>query len=134
MIRMKFTISNGEWKALNKWTRTFVRNMTGAVIQAQNVLHTQIRLNLSGPSHVLFPGNGNPFPGTITGRMKNSITAPPPVVRAGKITGIVGPNVWYAINHVIGRGVPKRDFLTAAFKTVRREVRRILRRGIKESL
>lgn len=107
--------------------------MVLAVRKGLSVLHGQIRINLSGPSHSLFPGNGNPFPGTVTGRMKNSINAK---VQSGRdfVIGRVGPNVSYAVRHEYGFGVPKRPYLSPALKRQRKNINRFFREGIQASL
>jgi len=135
MINVKIDITPKEWRALAKFKRTFWSNMTRAMWKAMNVLHTRMIRNLSGPSHSRFPGNGNPFPGVLTGVMRNSVTA---IVRQsqGALTGIVGPGreAPYAIAHELGRGVPRRPFLAPTFKSERANVRKILQQGIRESL
>lgn len=60
------------------------------------VLTSQVKRNLSGPSHTRSAGGaGNPFPGVVTGRLRGSAT--------GKVTGsrddlttVVGLNTNYA--------------------------------------
>lgn len=133
MITFQVKIHPKDWRAVRRWSKVYRRNMNDAMRQALAVLHGQIFVNLSGPSHTLFPGNGNPFPGTVTGRMKNSLSAQV-YNRPREVRGVVGPNVHYAIKHITGDGVKKRDYLTPAFKKRRREVNRILRRAVRESL
>lgn len=98
-----------------------------------SLLHSQIHTNLSGPSHVRFPGNGNPFPGVLSGRMRNSINAK---ITSGSdwIIGKVGPNVKYAVNHERGLGVTKRPFLGPAWKKQQKNVRRVIKDRINAAL
>lgn len=133
MITFKADITPKEWQAVTKWSKAYRQKMNAAMRRALAVLHGRVTLNLSGPSHVLFPGNGNPFPGVISGRMRGSISAKV-YNRIKTIRGVVGPNVHYAIKHVLGLGVPKRDFLTPAVKRERSKVNRILRRAIRDAL
>jgi phage gpG-like protein len=132
MIQVNVSITPTEWKACRKWRESFKSNMTDAMWRALNALHTRIRLNLSGPSHTKFPGNGNPFPGVVTGRLRNSVTAQLSSYGT-EFRGIVGPDVWYAVNHELGRGVPMRPYLAPAFRKERQYVRRVLEMAIKES-
>ena len=80
------------------------------------LLERQIKENLTGPSHTKFPGNPNPFPGVVSGKLRSSITTK---FEDGELTVIVGPNVEYARIHELGGGkIPKRAFLKPAFDRV----------------
>ena len=131
-IRIK--IDPSRWYSIERWLATNKRELKLAMRSAMSVLHSQIHRNLSGPSHVRFPGNGNPFPGVLTGRMRNSINAK---IRSGSdwIKGTVGPNVTYAAAHEFGHGhVPKRPYLTPAWKKQQKVVRKIIKDRINASL
>ena len=133
MIKFTVDIKPKEWHAVSAWSKTYRQKMIAAMRNALSVMTRRIVLNLSGMSHTLFPGNGNPFPGTISGRMKNSVSATVRT-RSNIVKGVVGPNVYYAVNHVLGRGVPKRDFLTPALKKEQAKINRILRDAIKDAM
>ena len=94
-IRMTVKIDPHVWKSTKDFPGRYRRRFKLAMNEALAVLHGQVVLNLSGPSHTRFPGNGNPFPGTLTGRMKQSVHARQ---RQGgnRFFGVVGPNVVYA--------------------------------------
>ena len=100
-VKLTITINPAKWKTGEQWRRFASRNLKRAMAHAMSVLHGRIRRNLSGPSHTLFPGNGNPFPGTLSGRMKNSVHAKMTTGGTGVgsnafLRGVVGPNTNYA--------------------------------------
>lgn len=94
-ISMTIKIDPKLWKSTKDFKARYRRRFKLAMNQANAAVHGQVRRNLSGPSHTLFPGNGNPFPGVLTGRMRNSIHSRIKIESDG-ITGITGPNVKYA--------------------------------------
>lgn len=132
-ISLKVHMDKKQWDSIESYLKTNRKHMKLAIRKGLAVLHTQIRENLSGPSHTLFPDNGNPFPGTLTGRMKNSINAK---IVSGRdfIIGKVGPNVDYAVKHEYGFGVPKRPYLGPALKRQRKRIRQLFQEGIRASL
>ena len=121
------------WRATRAFLRTHEQKLHAAMTESLALLHMRIRLNLSGPSHTLFPGNGNPFPGVITGRMRNSINAE---IKTGDgyMIGRVGPNVNYARKHEFGEGVKRRPFLKPAFVKHHMQIRRIFQKAVRASL
>ena len=121
------------WRATRSFLRTHEQKLHAAMAEALGILHMQVRLNLSGPSHTLFPGNGNPFPGVITGRMRNSINAEIDT-GDGYMIGKVGPNVNYARKHIDGDGVKKRNFLKPAWMRHHMQIRRIFQKAVRASL
>lgn len=95
MIKYRIKIDPKRWKSLDKFEATFNGNIKLAMRKSVSALQGQIRINLSGPSHTLFPGNSNPFPGTLSGRMKNSINFQ--ITGQGTtLRGIVGPDTIYS--------------------------------------
>jgi len=108
-----------------------------ALIKSGAQLEGQIKKHLSGPSHTLFPGNANPFPGVYHGKLRSSITHR--VVKGG--TGlIVGPgrSVKYARIHEVGgdagRGgrtqIPARPYIKPAWQKLRKTVIRNIKMAI----
>ena len=94
-VTLKIDIKPKTWLATDDFARRYRRRMVLAMNIANSVVHGQVRTYLSGPSHTRFPGNGNPFPGTLTGRMKNSVHSRVKSDQDG-VVGITGPNVKYA--------------------------------------
>lgn len=54
-----------------------------------------MKKKLSGPSHTKSPGNSNPYPGVVTGRLRASVNMQVSSA-AGGLQLRVGPNVTYA--------------------------------------
>lgn len=134
-MSFRINLTPKQWKAVEKWNKTFRNRIKGAMWEALAILEGQMKVNLSGPSHSLFPGNGNPFPGAVTGVGKNSVTSE---VRETKrdMEGVVGPGpiAPYMVRHFMGWGVKKRDFIRPTFHKKRVAVRKVFKRAIQESL
>lgn len=64
-----------------------------AVRRSGLIAERKMKRNLSGPSHTKFPGNGNPYPGVVTNRLRASVTSQ--TTESGFVAEI-GPNVEYA--------------------------------------
>jgi len=125
-IRIKLDPS--KWNSMEEFLRTHKREIKMFMRAAMSVLHSQIHTNLSGPSHTKFPGNGNPYPGVLTGRMRNSINAK---ITSGSdwMKGVVGPNVKYA-----RRQNDMRPFLKPAWKKQRKKVHQIFKDRMNKAL
>lgn len=133
-VTVTIRIEPNKWNSLDGFLRKYPSNARRAMAKALALLQKQIKTNLSGPSHVDFPGNGNPFPGTRTGRMKNSVNTK---IESGPdlLRGLVGPNVKYAAIHETGgRHIPKRSYLAPAFDKHKDRVGKIFNKAVQQSL
>lgn len=101
--------------------RKFSKNLAPAVRKgirdAASILELQIKLNLSGPSHTLNPGSSNPFPGTLGGDLKQSVSA---AFSDGGFTALIGPGGLasaYAGAQEFGTDtIPDRPYVKPAFE------------------
>lgn len=134
MISIQIRLEPDKWKSIEHFLKTYAANIRGAMFEALAVLQGQIKLNLSGPSHTNFPGNGNPFPGVVSGVMRNTVNVKVRS-RGDLIVGFVGPRVKYAIFHITGtRFMEKRDFLTPAYEKKRKKIQRIFNGAVRNAL
>ena len=91
-MAFKLTISVGgkklesiKFKRIDRGKRKALRE---GLLRGGSVLFRQLDKNLSGPSHTLFPGNSNPYPGRLTGNLLGSLK----MKLIGNGTGVVvGP-------------------------------------------
>lgn len=97
------------------------RAIRRALTKAGAWVERQAKKNLSGPSHTRFPGNGNPYPGVLTGRLRASVTSQ---VGSDGMSVRIGPNTVYAaiqeFGGTAGRGgsavIPARPYMWPAFE------------------
>lgn len=59
---------------LNAFSAKMKVNLVRALRDVGASFSKDIKRNLSGPSHTKFPGNGNPFPGVVSGTLRRSVT------------------------------------------------------------
>ena len=59
---------------VNAFTDKMKSNLRRALVKVGSAFSKDIKKNLSGPSHTKFPGNGNPFPGVVSGTLRRSVT------------------------------------------------------------
>lgn len=131
-LTYKVKIDPKLWKSSQDFRSRYQKRFKLAMFRALSILHGQVRRNLSGPSHTRFPGNGNPFPGTLSSRLKNSVHIRPIQMAADGMIGITGPNVKYARAHEFGIGVPKRPYLAPALKLRLNDVDKVFKTAIEE--
>ena len=94
-----------------------------------------IAQRLSGPSHTLFPGCGNPYPGVVSGTLRASVMydlLPGMGVRIGP--GGLAEKYAAAQEFGTSRGVPARPYVKPSFDDKKDEAIKILRDEIFEPL
>lgn len=110
---------------LDRFKTALPHQIKKGFIKAGTMIERQTKKNLSGQSHTRFPGNGNPFIGTLTGRLKQSVNSQ--VTQGfGDTVLRVGPHVEYAAIHEFGGNagiggsamIPPRAYLFPSFEQV----------------
>ncbi len=127
-ILIKVTFTKEQWGSVENFAKNGTNEIKLAIRKGLSLIHGQIIRNISGPSHTRFPGNGNPFPGVLTGRMKQSVHAKIKT-RTDYIRGVTGPNTSYA-----AKQNEMRPFIKPAWEKVRKKVRQIIRSHIQGAL
>ena len=117
---------------LNRFSKQAKPRLRAGIRDSAIILESQVKDNLSGPSHTRFPGNGNPFPGVLTGRLRSSVNF---VTTDEGLTAMIGPNVVYARIHEFGGGkIPERPYMKPAMDAKHDQIRRILFKAVTEPL
>lgn len=126
---------------LNKFRLALDSNADAAFREIGVLFTRDIKKRLSGQSHTRFPGNGNPYPGVLTGRLRRSVFYKK-LTSFGEWGVEIGPNVEYAAIHEFGgnagRGgsakIPARPYMQPSFEDNKAEALNILKRYIFEPL
>ena len=110
-------------------------NLRRGLGEAGVMLETQIKRNLSGPSHSRFPGNGNPFPGVVSGVLRSSVRHK---VLDNGMALVVGPGAEsrkYSKVHELGHNkIPKRPYIRPAWDKLSKKVFKVISNRILEPL
>lgn len=94
---------------IRRFSKKLIPNIKRALVKVGSLLEAGIKRNLSGPSHTRHPGNGNPYPGTLTGRLKGSVIFK---MSDGGLTVTTGPDTVYAAVQEFGGGnIPARPYV-----------------------
>ena len=120
-MAFKLTISLGKNKVgsikIDRFTKGKRAALRTGLVRAGALLEEKIVRNLSGPSHTLFPGNANPYPGVVTNQLRGSVR----FKLIGGGTGvIVGPgrevSDYAAVQELGSSTVPPRPYVGPAWK------------------
>jgi len=136
---LMFTVSLGTKSGGSVLIRNFSRGrrerIVAGLVEAGSILESGIKMNLSGPSHTRFPGNGNPYPGTLSHILKNSVRHK---VDRGALSMKVGPgseSSEYSAVHVLGSATtPKRDYMTPAWEKNKNRILNMINQKIMEPI
>ncbi len=134
MAEIRISFPGGEFRSplVDKLGRNLTKQLKIAIRRIGVKLERQSKKNLSGPSHTRFPGNPNPFPGVLTGRLRQSVTAQ---FSDEGLTVRVGPDTVYARAQEYGMDtIPARPYLGPALTEKLEEIRADLRGVIGEAL
>lgn len=140
MGRIVITMVPKESKVLKRLPKKLPKLTHKGLKNALIILTRQTKQNLSGPSHVRSPGNGNPFPGVLSNTLRRSVGFQ---IRGSNkdLLGTIGPDVDYA--HFLedgtrfmqgpgpGGGYP---FLGPAFEKREKDVIDELQKAVRGSL
>jgi phage gpG-like protein len=131
---MKITFANKMHKKgsikLNTFAKAFPIELRNAFRTVGALLTGKIKENLSGMSHSQYPGNDNPFPGVIHGRLRDGVN-----FQLRKNGVIVGPSrLNYAQIHEFGgytgrngtTYIPPRPYVEPAWDELEDTVFRVL--------
>lgn len=140
MRRVTITMTPKESRVLKRLPKKLPKLTHKGLKNALIILTRQVKKNLSGPSPVRSPGNGNPFPGVLSNTLRRSVGFQ---LRGSDkdLMGTVGPDVDYA--HFLefgtrfmqgpgpGGGYP---FLFPAFEKREKDVIDELQKAVRSSL
>lgn len=83
MLNVRVVINNGSGRSeIKEFAAVLPRRVSSGLYKAGLVIEREAKQLLSGPSHTKNPGNGNPFPGVVTGTLRRSVTTKAEATRA----------------------------------------------------
>ena len=132
-ISIKFPDGKQGSLKLKRLTKNARKAIKQGLTEGGVLVEDRIKLNLSGKSHVRFPGNGNPFPGVLSGGLRGKVFSKV-TDKPGKLYVEIGSNKVYARTHELGdlsRGIPKRSFIGPAWSKVGKKVVAIIAKRLK---
>ena len=117
---------------LNRYSRQAIPNVVLAILDSGALLESTIKQKLGGPSHVRFPGNGNPYPGVMTGRLRSSVNFQ---TSDKGLTVVVGPDNVKARAQESGTStIPARPYVQPSLKDKEGRITKMLLKAVADPL